>query len=215
MSVAKMLEERENVAAAPSQNVKIELRRVSYSARLSEETSAFAADVYVNGKKAGHAQNDGHGGETMVHLDPAIREAVRAWVAALPPRVIPAGGGMDAFTIEPSIEDVVDDLLDQYLRAKDLAKAERNVRKEAARVRAAGFVPVLVWARGAYVVTCSKTETEAELVATTARIAAKHRDMKRAVGVFVPQEGSSSAGFVRAVRGVIGMDEGLDVAVVS
>lgn len=42
--------------------MKIELRRVSHNARLSEETYAFAADVWIDGKKAGEVSNEGHGG---------------------------------------------------------------------------------------------------------------------------------------------------------
>ncbi len=39
----------------------------------SEETICFQATVYVDGKKAGTAQNDGKGGCTFCHLDPAFR----------------------------------------------------------------------------------------------------------------------------------------------
>lgn len=46
--------------------MKIELKNVSYSARLSEETSAFTADVWIDGKKAGYARNHGTGGDTDV-----------------------------------------------------------------------------------------------------------------------------------------------------
>ena len=41
--------------------MKIELRRFTTNARLSQETTAFAADVWVDGKKVGYAENDGHG----------------------------------------------------------------------------------------------------------------------------------------------------------
>ena len=50
--------------------MKIELKRFSYNARLSEETNAFAADIWVDGKNVGFAKNDGHGGNTMVHIKP-------------------------------------------------------------------------------------------------------------------------------------------------
>lgn len=41
---------------------KFELRRITHNARLSEETSAYAADLYVDGKLFAHVSNDGHGG---------------------------------------------------------------------------------------------------------------------------------------------------------
>lgn len=58
--------------------MKIELKRFTTNARLSQETTAFAADVWVDGKKAGYAENDGHGGSTIVHLDPSVRAQVEA-----------------------------------------------------------------------------------------------------------------------------------------
>jgi hypothetical protein len=49
--------------------MKIELKNVKFSDFASEETNCFRADVYVNGKKAGYCNNDGHGGCTNVHVD--------------------------------------------------------------------------------------------------------------------------------------------------
>ena len=46
--------------------MQFELRRVSYSATLSQETSAFTADIWVDGKKAGSAENHGTGGCTNI-----------------------------------------------------------------------------------------------------------------------------------------------------
>jgi hypothetical protein len=68
--------------------VKIELKRFTTNARLSQETTAFAADVWIDGKKAGYAENDGHGGATIVHLhflDPSIRAKIDAHGKALVP----------------------------------------------------------------------------------------------------------------------------------
>ncbi len=58
--------------------MKIELKCFTTNARLSQETTAFAADVWVNGKLAGYAKNDGHGGATMIHLDRSVRDQVEA-----------------------------------------------------------------------------------------------------------------------------------------
>lgn len=46
-----------------------ELKRIAYSDRLSEETAAYAADLYVDGKILAHVKNDGHGGSD--HAYPA------------------------------------------------------------------------------------------------------------------------------------------------
>lgn len=56
--------------------MKIELKRFTTNARLSQETTAFAADVWVDGIKVGHAENAGHGGNTLVQLPVGLRSAV-------------------------------------------------------------------------------------------------------------------------------------------
>lgn len=65
--------------------MKIELKRFTTNARLSQETTAFAADVWVNGKKVGTAENDGHGGSHTVHLDRSVRNQVEAYGKPLVP----------------------------------------------------------------------------------------------------------------------------------
>lgn len=57
----------------------VELRRLIYSDRLSEETLCFTADVYVSGVKVGFAKNDGRGGNTHVHVTPASVPAMTAF----------------------------------------------------------------------------------------------------------------------------------------
>ena len=47
----------------------ITLAKFKHYARLSEETVAFTADLLLNGKKIGTAENRGHGGCTIVRLD--------------------------------------------------------------------------------------------------------------------------------------------------
>jgi len=48
--------------------------------RMSEETVAFNADIYVDGKKIGDVRNDGNGGCHMYYWsDRAAGEALEAW----------------------------------------------------------------------------------------------------------------------------------------
>ncbi len=44
--------------------MKIELKNVKHFPSLSQETEAFIAYLYINGKHAGFAENKGHGGST-------------------------------------------------------------------------------------------------------------------------------------------------------
>jgi hypothetical protein len=96
--------------------VKIELKNVSYNARLSEETAAFAADLWIDGKKAGEVRNDGHGGCNAYHPW-ALAGQIDAYAKTLPPQQTPYG------EIEPDADILIGDLLNDYLAAKDLKRA--------------------------------------------------------------------------------------------
>ena len=51
----------------------ITLKNFKHAAFASQETYCFEATVYIDGKKAGTASNEGHGGCTFVHLTEAFR----------------------------------------------------------------------------------------------------------------------------------------------
>ena len=53
--------------------MKITLKNLKVAKFMSQETTCFQATVYVDGKKAGTAENEGHGGCTNVHLDKEFR----------------------------------------------------------------------------------------------------------------------------------------------
>jgi len=93
----------------------IELRNVTYNARLSEETPAFAATVYVDGKKRGEAKNDGHGGMTMIYPQ-ALQDEIDAYAKTLPQ--VEAYGEH----LQPDGDMVIGDLLADHLTRKDLKR---------------------------------------------------------------------------------------------
>jgi len=67
--------------------MKIELRRVIYNAALSEETSAYTADIYIDGELAFRARNQGTGGADFYHQVGRWTEAeVNDWLKANRPR---------------------------------------------------------------------------------------------------------------------------------
>jgi hypothetical protein len=114
--------------------MKIELKRFTTNARLSQETTAFAADVWVDGKKVGTAENTGHGGATIVRLDKSVRDAVEAYGKTL----VPA-----EYKFVSGAEWIVDQLVEAELAkksdkafAKKLAKVDA---KERANNEARGF----------------------------------------------------------------------------
>ena len=47
----------------------IALKKLSYNARLSTDSSCFSADVYLNGIKIGEASDSGHGGCVDIDYD--------------------------------------------------------------------------------------------------------------------------------------------------
>lgn len=69
--------------------MRIEIKKLQIAASLSEETTAYTADIYVDGIKTFAASNHGHGGCDMYHRYPGAQvseDTVNAWLAAnVPP----------------------------------------------------------------------------------------------------------------------------------
>jgi hypothetical protein len=51
------------------ENHTFELKNIQVAEFLSEETTAFAADVYIDGKKVGYCSNNGHGEGNYPRID--------------------------------------------------------------------------------------------------------------------------------------------------
>jgi len=102
---------------------KIELKKISFNERMSEETNAFVADLYINGKKVGYAKNDGRGGCTVMHgysrEDYQVIMDADAYCKTLPK--VKSGNS----EYEQDLESVVDQLLEDYLTAKERKKMEK------------------------------------------------------------------------------------------
>lgn len=107
-----------NAAAKPV----LELRAIQYNARMSEETSNYAATLYVDGEKWGTVGNDGHGGCDRFHGEG------RNWndVAALNERIkatyepITLGSGEQSITVEPDLETLCGEILGDHLIRKQM-----------------------------------------------------------------------------------------------
>jgi hypothetical protein len=88
--------------------MKIELRRISHNQRLSQETNAYAADVYIDGKKAGTARNGAD------YIEPReLRTKLDEYGKTLPP--VEAYGT----SLTQNAETLLGDLLDQHLTEKE------------------------------------------------------------------------------------------------
>jgi hypothetical protein len=64
----------------------IELRSIKHSKSLSEETPAYTAALFLDGRKVAEISNHGHGGADMVRWTaPAAEARIRDHFASLPP----------------------------------------------------------------------------------------------------------------------------------
>jgi hypothetical protein len=112
--------------------VNITLKKITVSLRLSQETVAFAADVWVDGKRVGTATNSGTGGATLVQISPPeLRQRVTAYGATRVPTEY------SAFT--DGAEWLVDQLVEAHLKAKDEAKFAKIDQRECAALAKMGL----------------------------------------------------------------------------
>jgi hypothetical protein len=110
--------------------MKIELKNVKISESLSEETTAFTADIFVNGKKAGYARNDGRGGCTEYHSFPETRELfdkAEKFALTLPKKVEEFNGKIYEFN--SNLELIIDNIIENVLKEKDKKKLEKACLK--------------------------------------------------------------------------------------
>ena len=105
--------------------MKIELRKVSYSPALSEETSNFHADVWIDGKKEGCAQNHGTGGATNVQPN-TLRARLDTYGKTLPEVDIGTPTGGPPRMIVQDAEWIVDNLLTNWIVRRDLKRSLKN-----------------------------------------------------------------------------------------
>lgn len=100
--------------------MKLELKCVRYFAAASQETHFFLANVYVDGKKEGTAENRGSGGPTMVSpSELALR--INAYGASLPPSKLNMGDGTEV-ELQQDVDIIIGDLLEKFLQERDLRR---------------------------------------------------------------------------------------------
>jgi hypothetical protein len=105
--------------------MKIELKKISFNERMSEETNCFVADLYINGKKVGYCKNSGHGGCTDYHGDSPehnqiIREAENYFMGL--PKVKSEEYN---FEYQPTLESAIDEELEKYLKDREEKKMSK------------------------------------------------------------------------------------------
>ncbi len=102
--------------------MRIELRKVEYSAQLSEETAAFSAEIWIDGQKAGHARNHGQGGPTLIS-PMSLGQRLDEHGKTLPVETV---AGEPPFVVQPDGEWIVGGLLKDWILRRDLQRDLRN-----------------------------------------------------------------------------------------
>ena len=103
--------------------MKIELKKIAFYERMSEETNAFTADIYVNGVKTGYAKNDGQGGCTFIHAyegKSLLLHEAETYAEALPP--IQVTFADKTHSMKMNLEMLVDNLFEEYITTKERGK---------------------------------------------------------------------------------------------
>lgn len=105
---------------------KLTLKRFQHYPRMSEETTAFNADLYYEGVNIGTAKNDGHGGCTFIYLNDKGRAIPEILLAERTPEF------SDGKFNEDSLANIVDNLVEKTIHSKWVEKQRKRAEKELA-----------------------------------------------------------------------------------
>ncbi|MBO9676373.1 MAG: hypothetical protein J7577_23225 [Sphingobacteriaceae bacterium] len=112
--------------------MKIELKNIHHSEKLSEETNAFSANLYIEGKMVGTASNNGHGGSTGYRANDVKGQKLIAdaeiYCKGLPPIKFNSGGE-DHF-LDMDLEGYIDELVDKYLQDKYYKQFQKKIKSD-------------------------------------------------------------------------------------
>lgn len=112
----------------------IELKNIKYSPTLSDDSNAFTANLYINGKKVCMVGDDGNGGEVFFRsVDPKYTDLLKEaekWCKAQPAWMEPNPVNPDKpYQGSMTLDLYICDLLENYLNAKEDQKLERKMAK--------------------------------------------------------------------------------------
>lgn len=148
--------------------MKVELRKFKHYPSMSEETECFIADLYVDGKKIGVAENSGKGGCNDTHV--FKREdwvAFAQFVKAQPPVVSPLSSPSD--TLGPTPMAMTEDLFISLLVEAELVKrdnvkkARRHAKLKAKAEKYGGVAFVITYATFAVEGLCKREHLDADV----------------------------------------------------
>lgn len=101
--------------------MKVELKKLKVHNDMSQETTCFSADIYIDGKYAAHAQNNGCGGCNMYHFeDRAVEKKFNEFCESLPP--IPASEYTYGQELKMDADLYISELMQQEETRKQLTR---------------------------------------------------------------------------------------------
>ena len=106
--------------------MKIELKSIKFSEAMSEETNAFTANLYINGKNVGYCKNTGQGGCTDYYgIEKASSDIIKEAEAYC--KALPKTKWKD-MEFDQSLESVIDQLLEDWFKVKGDKKMEKQMQ---------------------------------------------------------------------------------------
>ena len=108
--------------------MKIELKKLKVFEAGSEETNCFTADIWIDGRYQGSARNDGRGGSHIIS-PPSLERILNDWGKQLPPYNLGIPSHEDPtkpMMVDQDAESLINDLVQDFLNAKDLKKIFRT-----------------------------------------------------------------------------------------
>jgi hypothetical protein len=103
--------------------MKIELKALKYSDFASQETHCFQANIYIDGKQRGTADNDGRGGMTTIRPW-QLYEEIKQYTDKIPPQIVQYGD--TKLTLETTPDSLIDEFVTLALHEKDLKRAMKT-----------------------------------------------------------------------------------------
>lgn len=113
------------MAVTLTKKPRIELRNIKHTAWASEETHCYQATLYVDGEKWGLVGNQGYGGCDSFHGETKNYKDIEALNALIGETYPPYTYG-DSAPLTQDLEIVCGDLVNQWLRDRDFARAMKT-----------------------------------------------------------------------------------------
>lgn len=113
--------------------MELKLKNVKFSEKLSEETSAFSADLFIGTKKIAYVSNQGKGGYTNYNAYDGCKDLLKTaeeYANSLP---------------DSNLENIINDMFNEWLDAKERKRILSNEKKGIIYSDKTGLVSLISW----------------------------------------------------------------------